>query len=413
MKITLVLCVILAAVLRAQAPDEEDALRVAMGEAGNSPTEMIRALEKHLAKFPQTKNRGEIERALVKSAIDAKDNARIVQYGEKFIQSNGADLVVLERVTRILSGREDRPSNQRALDYAAKFVAGLQALENQKPDGGRMDAQLRDDLDKAFSRALIFQARAQGHLGNFAEALDHAKRAYAFYPSSEAASEAAAILLKQGKTQEAIPFFADAFITPDPRITEEDRRAIRERFGQVYRQAHQNETGMGDAILAAYDRYSTASERRKARLRAADPNAGETDPLEFTVSGLNGEKLQLKSLRGKVVVLDFWATWCGPCRVQYPVYEMVREKFSKRQNVVFLGINTDQDRSVVAGFLKENQWNKQVYFEDGLSSLLRVTGIPSTIVFNRKGEMSARLNGFVPDRFADMLTERIEEALAQ
>jgi len=54
-----------------------------------------------------------------------------------------------------------------------------------------------------------------------------------------------------------------------------------------------------------------------------------------------------------------------------------------------------------------------VYFEDGLSRALRVSSIPTTVIVNKRGEISGRLTGFVPDRFEDMLVERIEEALRQ
>ena len=63
--------------------------------------------------------------------------------------------------------------------------------------------------------------------------------------------------------------------------------------------------------------------------------------------------------------------------------------------------------------MQQQKWNKTVYFEDGLSTLMRVSSIPATLIFNRKGELANRMNGFVPERFEDMLAERIKEALAQ
>ncbi|MBI4905905.1 MAG: hypothetical protein HY820_19885 [Acidobacteria bacterium] len=93
------------------------------------------------------------------------------------------------------------------------------------------------------------------------------------------------------------------------------------------------------------------------------------------------------------------------------MYQKVKQRFAGTGDVVFLGINTDQDHSVVQPFLRDQKWEKAVYFEDGLSSLLRVSSIPATVIFNKNGELAARMNGFVPERFEDMLTERIKEAL--
>jgi len=80
--------------------------------------------------------------------------------------------------------------------------------------------------------------------------------------------------------------------------------------------------------------------------------------------------------------------------------------------VVFLSINTDEEREVVLPFLKENHWEpQQVYFEDGLSRVLAINSMPTTIVLDRHGEVISRMNGFVPERFVDMLSDRIKDAL--
>jgi thiol-disulfide isomerase/thioredoxin len=190
-----------------------------------------------------------------------------------------------------------------------------------------------------------------------------------------------------------------------------ERAADRARVGELYRKLKGTETGLGDVILEAYDRTAALEAERRARLAESEPNANASSLLDFTLSGLNGDKLELKNLRGKTVVFDFWATWCGPCRTQYPLYEEVKRRFRDRPEVVFLSVNTDEERSVVEPFLKEVNWSRKVYFEDGLSKTLRVSSIPTTIILNKRGEVVSRLNGFVPDRFVDMLTERIQEAL--
>jgi thioredoxin-related protein len=81
--------------------------------------------------------------------------------------------------------------------------------------------------------------------------------------------------------------------------------------------------------------------------------------------------------------------------------------------VVFLAIDTDEDRTLVKPFLESHQWTQKVYFEDGLQSLLQVSSIPTTVIFGKKGDVVDRMNGFLPDRFVDMLTERINQALGR
>jgi thiol-disulfide isomerase/thioredoxin len=142
-----------------------------------------------------------------------------------------------------------------------------------------------------------------------------------------------------------------------------------------------------------------------------DPNAQIKDPLQFTLSSPDGSKLKLSSLLGKVIVMDFWATWCGPCRQQHPLYDEVKAKYKDRDDVVFLAIDTDEDHGLVKPFLDAQKWPQKVYFEDGLSSLLQVSSIPMTIVYGKRGDVISRMPGFLPERFVEMLGERIDEAL--
>src|SRR5205814_3290657 len=118
--------------------------------------------------------------------------------------------------------------------------------------------------------------------------------------------------------------------------------------------------------------------------RQMDPNAQAKEPMQFTISELSGEKLHLATLKGKVIIMDFWATWCGPCRAQHPLYEEVKKRFKDRADVVFLSIDTDEDRSLVKPFLAQNNWSQKAYFDDGLALLMQASSIPSTVIFNKK-----------------------------
>jgi thiol-disulfide isomerase/thioredoxin len=133
--------------------------------------------------------------------------------------------------------------------------------------------------------------------------------------------------------------------------------------------------------------------------------------MQFTLSAVEGAPMHMAELKGKVVILDVWATWCGPCRAQHPLYEQVKKRFAGNRDVVFLSINSDEDRAAVKPFLDEVKWAGPVYFEDGLARALKITGIPSTVVIGRDGQVFSRMSGYVPDLFVDSLSEKIKDAL--
>jgi thiol-disulfide isomerase/thioredoxin len=411
---TLLFAGVMIAGAQTSKPDaEQNDLRRAVGEAGSSPIEMTRALEAHLAKYPKAARRDDIELALLKASVDAKDNRRIALYGERVLAREPGDVPILESVTRALLLLDDKANAGKALGYARRLEQGLDALEKEKASSAREEVQKREEVDRTRGKALVYQARSLGTLGKMADALERARASYQVYPSSEAARETARWLERSGKIEEALPYLADAFIINDPRRTDTDRARDRSRLGEAYRKVKGGEAGLGDMVLAAYDRTTAQLAERRLKLRQLDPNANVTNPIEFTLSGVKGGKLALASLKGKVLILDFWATWCGPCRGQHPLYDQVKQRFKDRADVVFLSINTDEDRGLVEPFLDESKWPKDVYFEDGLSAALRVSSIPTTVIFGKRGEVFSRMNGYIPERFVDMLSERIREALKE
>jgi thiol-disulfide isomerase/thioredoxin len=403
----------LAGAQTSNSEDEQNDLRRSVGEAGSSPIEMTRALEGHLARYPKSARRNDIELAVLKASVDAKDNRRVALYGERVLARDPGDVPILESVARALLLLDEKANAEKALGYARRLEQGLAALEKEKASSAREEGLKREEIDRTRGKALIYQARALSNLGKMAEALERARASYQAYPSAESARETARCLERSGKIDEALPHLAEAFMISDPRRTEAERTRDRARLGETYRKVKGTEAGLGDLVLAAYDRTTAQLAERRLKLRQLDPNANVTNPIEFTLSSVKGGKLALSSLKGKVLIMDFWATWCGPCRGQHPLYAQVKQRFKNRADVVFLSINTDEDRGLVQPFLDESKWSQDVYFEDGLSASLKVSSIPTTVIFGKRGEVFSRMNGYIPERFVDMLSERINAALKE
>lgn len=420
MKLALLMSLLAALPVLAQEPAkelsqaEQQSLSQALSEAGNSPIEFVRAIENHLKAYPNSPKRVDLENALLKTALDLNDDRRIIQFGESVLKRDPDSLQYLERITTALLHNGDKASAEKALEHAVHFdqiVHSLYRFDKFEPGAGREVAKRKDDFDRGQARGQLLVARSHGLLGHNAEAIKSAEASYAVYPSIEGARESAKWLMAAGRDQEAIPYLAAAFTIAGLKSTDADDANDRARMTELYRKLHGSEAGLGDVLLKAFDTTSAQFAARRARLRDIDPNAQQKDPLRFTLSGPDGEKLQLSSLMGKVIVMDFWATWCGPCRQQHPLYDQVKEKFKDRDDIVFLSIDTDEDHSQVKPFLEAQKWTQKVYFEDGLSSLLQVSSIPMTIIYGKKGEVVSRMPGFLPERFVEMLADRIDEAL--
>ena len=395
-------------------PAEKHELAEAITEANTSGYDITRALEAHLRKYPDTPLRPDIYNLLAKAAVEIRDDARIIRYGEPVLTATPNDVTLLDRVSRALldtGGKEagGKENATRALGYAKRFEdyvirvpvpLGYDAVKNQQ------------DHDQALARALLYQSRAHRILGDYDDARRTAALAYIAYPEEDSARAWSEALELQGKHQEAIERLADAFAIADPQSADDDRAADRKQLGELYRKLHDgSEKGLGDEVLAAYDRTSATMAKRASELRKLDPNMGVTDPMNFTLASLDGGKLDLKSMRGKVVIFDFWATWCVPCRAQHPLYEELKKRFRERDDVVFLSVDTDEDHQLVAPFLEAQHWSSNVYFDNGLVRLLTVSSIPTTIIADKQGRVASRMNGFNGDKFVDDIAGRIQAIL--
>lgn len=112
------------------------------------------------------------------------------------------------------------------------------------------------------------------------------------------------------------------------------------------------------------------------------PVYDQAGDLSFTA--LEGTEVYLSQCRGKVVFLNFWATWCGPCVREMPSLQNLYDTL-KNEDVVFLFVSKQKDE-VVQNFIEEKQFNFPVYLRDGeLPEALTFKGIPTTYILDREG----------------------------
>ena len=125
--------------------------------------------------------------------------------------------------------------------------------------------------------------------------------------------------------------------------------------------------------------------------------------LSITLAGLaltafaadSGDTLELERLRGNVVVIDFWASWCEPCRHSFPWLNAMQAKYADR-GLVIVGVNVDRDRAEAERFLREIPATFRIVYDPtgALASHYDVPGMPSSYIIGRNGEVVARHIGF-------------------
>jgi peroxiredoxin len=122
------------------------------------------------------------------------------------------------------------------------------------------------------------------------------------------------------------------------------------------------------------------------KLEADDETRQHAD---FTLTDLNRMKWNLRSLSGKVVLVNFWATWCPPCRKELPDLEALYQRYSPR-GLVILAIS-DEDAGKVQPFVAEQKLTYPVLLDPGrkVNDLFQVQGIPKSFVYDRNGKLAA------------------------
>jgi len=144
------------------------------------------------------------------------------------------------------------------------------------------------------------------------------------------------------------------------------------------------------ARLARYERV-TVSLSDPLYKKANDilaANEADIAKADFTLKDLNNKKWTLSQLRGKIVLVNFWATWCPPCRTEMPNLDLIYTHFAT-EGLVILSI-TDENPFTVNSFLQGKNYHPPVLIDSGgaVHKQFHITGIPQTFVFDRDGKLT-------------------------
>jgi peroxiredoxin len=141
--------------------------------------------------------------------------------------------------------------------------------------------------------------------------------------------------------------------------------------------------------------------------QAPAPVVGAPAP-DFVLNELSGGQVRLADLKGQVVLLNFWATWCGPCEAEMPAIEDRYTTF-KGQGLVVLGINQDEDAEIVQAFVERLGLDFPILLDPGavVGELYRARGLPTTFIVDRDGQIVVQKVGYMSDGQLDQYLSQV------
>jgi thiol-disulfide isomerase/thioredoxin len=273
--------------------------------------------------------------------------------------------------------------------YRKAIALSYKYLNSNKNDmGARFAATGYIGYNVALGEILIQQK-------HYAEALKYIREAHDSSKTIRGGVNAsyAKILMKLGRNQQAFDVI-DESIKAGQATAE-----MKEELSTLYVKVKGSNQGY-EEYLASVNRILVQKIRAEiAKQKINLPSA------DFTLTDVDGNKVSLSSLKGKTVVLDFWATWCGPCKRSFPAMKMAVERFRNDTNVKFLFIHTwekeENATDSAKAYVVSHNYPFQVLMDlknaEGVNPVVesyKVEGIPTKFVIDPKGNIRFRFTGF-------------------
>jgi peroxiredoxin len=352
---------------------------------------------------------------MLASGYGTKDWAKFDQY-IAMVQDKQSKAGIYNNIAWGLSG-EGLDGEAKDLEKATKLSAlSLEYTKEAMDNPGKYKPSYQTEKDFAKNMKGTYgmysdtYALLLYHSGNYADALKYQEIAVGDDAGNGEMNERYAVYLEKAKgATETMPFLEDKIRTN--KATAKMKAQYRTLF-----LANGTKEQIFDKYLVSLENEAKASYKEELRAKMIDLEAPG-----FKLLNLDGKEVSLADMKGKVVVLDFWATWCGPCVASFPGMQNAVNKFKDRDDVVFLFIDTwennvEDKRKNAADFMEKKQYNFNVLLDNDSKVVteFKVSGIPTKYVLDGNGKIRFKSVGFDgnADKLVDEMSIMIELAKA-
>src|SRR6267154_859834 len=325
-----------------------DELQQTIEAAGNDRAALVRNLENYLQKYPQAPERPQIFRALVEACLQLRDTPKAASYAERIVSLTPEDMSITLLAIQLLEKSGDDAALPRALNYSTRVIEYVRNSSDSEKSPRVSPEEWATEKKRDESSLLLLRASLESKLRDNTSARKDAEASYALLPNSPAAEKLGEIAELDKNYPAAITQYSRAFSLADPTVKNDHRRELRQKLGNAWRLSRGSDAGLGDFLLATFDDVSTSAAPKPKR------HASAKEAFDYMLrKAPAGADFPLSAQKGKVLVVNFWDTWCGPCRALEPLFEKVAAEFSDNENVLFLAADCDDDESLVAPYLDE------------------------------------------------------------
>jgi thiol-disulfide isomerase/thioredoxin len=198
------------------------------------------------------------------------------------------------------------------------------------------------------------------------------------------------ILEADNRQEEALEYYAQAFAQSQHYLKDAGQN-----FERLYLSVKKSREGMDTYLSDLEKKYQSESEVGVGIERGTEINKPAP---EFELVSMEGEKVSLSSLRGKLVIMNFWATYCGPCIKELPHLQKFFKTVEDEPSISVITINCDKNPALAEPFIRKNNYTFPVLYADAdLRENYGVRGIPTTFIIDASGEIKLRMVGFNPE----------------